>query len=99
MKVLILISMLFTVSCTHLSSVSQTSIPAKKGKVVKAEVDNNIFFFFNFSNSYLDAINEKLALQCENGKISGILTKHESITYFPIIYHKTRVTAQGYCNE
>ena len=99
MKVLVLISMLLTASCTHLSSVSQTSIPAKKGKVVKTTVDNNIFFFFNFSNSYLDAINEKLAMQCENGKISGILTKHESITYFPIIFHKIRVTAEGYCNE
>ena len=99
MKILILLSLLFTVSCTHMASVSQTSIPAKKGKIVKAEVEKNIIFLFNFSNTYVDEINDKLASQCPNGSIQGVLTKHESITYFPIVFHKVKISAEGYCNE
>ncbi len=99
MKFLIILTLFVTSSCTHLSSVSQTSIPAKKGKIVKAQVEKNIIFLFNFSNSYVDAINEQLAAKCPNGKVSGILTKHESITYFPIVFHKQKVIAEGFCNE
>lgn len=99
MKFLLLLTLLFTVSCTHMASVSQTSIPAKKGKLVKTQVDKNIIFLFNFSNDYVDEINDKLAAQCQNGSVEGVLTKHESITYFPIIFHKVRITAEGYCNE
>jgi hypothetical protein len=99
MKILILISMLFLASCTHMASVSQTSIPAKKGKVVSAEVEKNIIFLFNFSNAYVDEINDKLVAQCPNGSVQGVLTKHESITYFPIIFHRVKITAEGYCNE
>jgi hypothetical protein len=99
MKFLILISLFISVSCTHMASVSQTSIPAKKGRTVSAEVEKNIIFMFNFSNSYVDEINDKLAAQCPKGSVLGILTKHENITYFPIIFHKVKITAEGYCNE
>lgn len=99
MKYLLLVLMFTLASCTHMASVSQTSIPAKKGKVVTAEVENNIIFLFNFSNSYVDQLTDKLAAQCPNGSVKGVLTKHESITYFPIIYHKVKITAEGYCNE
>lgn len=99
MKIVLLLSLLFTISCTHMASVSQTSIPAKKGTVVKTEVEKGIVFMFNFSNDYVDEINDKLAAQCVNGSVQGVLTKHENITYFPIIYHKIKITAEGYCNE
>lgn len=99
MKFLLLLSLLFTFSCTHMASVSQTSIPAKKGRVVATEVEKNIIFLFNFSNDYVDEINDKLAAQCKAGSVEGVLTKHESITYFPIVYHKVKITAEGYCNE
>lgn len=99
MKIVLLLSLLFTVSCTHMLSVSQTSIPAKKGKIVKTEVEKNIIFLFNFSNSYVDEINDKLAAQCPNGSVQGVLTKHENITYFPIIFQKVKITAEGYCNK
>lgn len=99
MKILLMLSLLFTVSCTHMASVSQTSIPAKKGKVVKAEVEKKIIFLFNFNNTYVDTINDKLAAQCENGSVQGVLTKHETITYFPIVFQKVKITAEGYCNE
>ena len=40
---------------------------------------------------------EKLAKKCPKGKVKGVLTKHETITYFPLIAHKVRVSAEGYC--
>lgn len=99
MKFTNLIMLLIMIGCTHVASISQTSIPAKKGKLVKAEVDNNIILLLNFSNSYVDALNDKLVAQCEKGNIQGVFTKHERITYFPIIFHKERITAEGYCND
>lgn len=95
----ILLVLIFTSSCSHMASVSQTSIPAKKGRVVSAEVENNIIFFFNFSNDYVDSLSDKLIEQCPEGDVQGVLTKHESITYFPIVFHKIRIKAEGYCNE
>lgn len=99
MKLLVLLTLLSAFSCAQIQSVSQTSIPSKKGKVVTATVENNIVFFFNFSNSYIDRLNQDLLAQCSNGKVEGILTKHETKTYFPIVFHKVVITAEGYCNE
>lgn len=94
----ILIS-IFITSCANVRSISQTSIPAKKGKVVKAEVKKNIFFFFNFNNDYVDNLSKQLVSQCPKGSVKGILTKDVVVTYFPIIYRQERMTAEGYCNE
>lgn len=90
---------LMTLSCSHLNSVSQTSIPKDRSHIVEAKVENNIIFLLNFSNEYLDQITQKLMDQCPNGSVTGILTKDENITYFPIIFHKNIVTAKGYCIE
>ncbi len=98
MKILI-VSLLFVItSCSHVASLSQTSIPKRKGKVVRAEVTNNVILLLNFSNAYVDEISSKLSGQCPKGNVQGILTKHENITYFPIIFHQVKVTAEGYCN-
>lgn len=86
-------------SCSHLSSVSQTSIPAKKGRVVEARVERNIIFLFNFNNDYVDALTQKLMDQCPRGSVKGILTKDEDIVYFPLVFHKNVVTAKGFCVE
>jgi hypothetical protein len=52
---------------------------------------------FNFNNDYVNDMAEQLANQCPKGHVKGVLTKHEGITYFPIIAHATRVEARGYC--
>jgi hypothetical protein len=83
--------------CTHLASVSTTSIPATRGKKVKAESHRFIFLLLNFNNSYVDQVVADLAGQCPGGRIEGILTKDESITYFPILAHGRRVSAEGFC--
>ena len=83
--------------CTHLSSVSTSSLPKNRGKKVSATKEKFIFFAFNFSNDYVDDLVKDLAGKCPKGKVKGILTKHESIVYFPLIAHKVRVSAQGFC--
>lgn len=90
---------LITTSCTHLASVSTTTIPANRNKKVAAESYRFIFLALNFDNDYVETIVRDLARQCRKGKVEGILTKHESITYFPVIAHAVRISAQGYCTH
>ena len=98
MKSLIPVTLvIFTVSCAQVRSVSQTSIPTKRGDLVKAEVKNNIIFFFNFNTTYLNDLNAQLSSKCSNGSVEGILTKDVVVTYFPIIFHQEQITAEGYC--
>lgn len=97
MKLLILL--LTLTSCAALRSVSQTSIPADKSKKVTAVAERGIFFAFNFDNDYVDTLTMKLIEQCPDGSVEGITTKDEVIVYFPIIYHKSIVSAEGYCTK
>ena len=97
MKLFLLVSLLALVSCAQVRSVSQTSIPVKRNKVVKAEVTNNIFFLFNFSTNYLNTLTDQLRNNCPKGRVEGILTKDVMITYFPIIFHREHITAEGLC--
>jgi hypothetical protein len=87
------------IGCTHMHSVSTTSIPVQRDKKVEAEGYRFLFLMMNFDNNYVDALPKKLAKQCPNGRVEGILTKHEVITYFPLIAHASRVTATGYCQS
>lgn len=84
-------------SCSHLNSVSQTSIPKDRTNLVEASVERNIIFLFNFDNNYIDELTGLLMNKCPKGSVKGILTKDETITYFPVVYSKSIVTAKGYC--
>lgn len=97
LKILSILILLFSMGCTHLSSLSTSSVPKERNVKVSAVQERFIFFLFNFNNDYVNNMAEDLANQCPKGKVQGILTKHENITYFPIIAHKIRVTAEGYC--
>lgn len=84
-------------SCTHLASVSTSQIPLDRSKSVAAEGYRFMFLFFNFNNNFVDDLVTDLAKQCPGGKVQGILTKQEDVTYFPLIAHAYRVTATGFC--
>lgn len=94
---ILVLSMMFLASCAQVRSVSQTSIPAKRGTPVKAEVTNNIILLMNFKTDYVNDLTAQLQKSCPNGKVEGILTKDVMITYFPIIFHREHITAEGYC--
>lgn len=85
------------VGCVHLGSVSTSSIPADRSRPVEVEAFKFLPFLVSFSNSYVDDLARSLAEQCPNGRVEGILTKQEFLTYFPGIAHAYKVTASGYC--
>ena len=95
--ILSILSLAILSGCTHLHSVSTTSIPAQRNRKVQSTSDKIIFLGFNFNNDYVDAIVQDLARQCPNGKVEGILTKQEDVDYFLYIVWKSQITATGYC--
>lgn len=96
-KLLLVVLSLALSGCAYLQSVSTTPVPQERTNVVQAESYRFIFLLLNFNNNYVDEMVSQLAEQCPNGQVKGILTKNESIMYFPIIAHASRVTAKGYC--
>lgn len=83
--------------CASINSVSLTPIPAQRSRPVRAEVSKFIILAFNFDNDYIDPLVEDLKRQCQDGVISGILTKDETISYF--FAFRKKVTATGFCNS
>jgi hypothetical protein len=81
--------------CTSLESVSVTQIPGDRSRPVHAEVDNTALFGIHFDNDFVEKLTPDLMAQCPHGRLTGILTKQETTSYF---FVSTRtVTASGYC--
>lgn len=99
LKLTILTSLFLVSGCVSLSSVSLTPIPGKRKNQISAESYRFIFLALNFDNNYVDEAAAKLRSQCEGGKVTGILTKDESIVYFPLFAHARRIKATGYCQK
>lgn len=97
LKLPLLLLLALSASCASLRTVSVTDMPAKRNNVVAAHAEKFIFLGLSFDNDFVDKLNEDLASQCSNGKVSGILTKHE--TYFYFLAHKIKVKATGYCQS
>src|SRR5688500_17822659 len=94
--VLTCVMLSMAVGCVSINSVSLTPIPSQRTRPIRAEVSKRIFLGFNFDNDYIDPLVEELKRQCQNGIVSGILTKDETVSYF-ILFTK-RVSATGFCN-
>ncbi len=96
-SLLLILSAFFLMSCTHLSSVSTSAIPTQRSKPVSAVGERFMFMLFNFDNKYVDNMVMDLARQCPKGRVEGILTKYEVITYFPLFAYNLKASADGYC--
>ena len=94
---LFLLSCFGFVGCVHMRSLSTTSIPDERSQPIEAKAFRFLFLGINFDNNYVNAMGKDLAQQCPKGRVEGILTKQESIMYFPLFAHAVRVTASGYC--
>ena len=102
MKFLVMLLLVLSTSlpgCVHLDSVSTSTIPMDRSRPVKAEGSRFLFMLINFNNNYVNELSRDLARQCPRGRVEGILTKQESVTYFPFFAHLARVKASGYCVE
>lgn len=83
--------------CASVQSVSLTPIPPQRNNVVRSQVEKTIFLAFNFDNDFVDPLVSDLKRQCPEGVVSGVLTKHEVISYFLVF--KERITATGFCSK
>lgn len=97
MKVIFLLAAFLLSGCVSLNSVSLTPVPVERGKPIQAQGKRMIFVGFNFDNDFVDDATKGLVAQCPNGRISGILTKDETIMYFIPFVWAHRITATGYC--
>jgi len=88
---------LFLSACASLNSVSLTPIPAERKTQVKTEKSKVIFLGFNFDNDFVNDAIDDLKQQCPHGKVTGLLTKDETILYFSFFVWKKQITATGYC--
>jgi|FLYM01.1.fsa_nt_gi hypothetical protein len=90
---------LLTSGCASLNSVSLTPIPSDRRNEVQVQASRMIILGFNFDNDYVDQLVDQLKNQCPDGKVTGVLTKDETIMYFLVFVMKKQVTATGYCSR
>ncbi|MFT4763661.1 MAG: hypothetical protein ACI9OH_000750 [Oleispira sp.] len=82
--------------CVSLDSISLTQLPEKRDHVVTASASDVLFLGFTTQNDFVDEAVINLKSKCPRGKLSGILTKHQTTSY--ILVFKREVIATGYCN-
>jgi len=80
-----------------LQSISINSQPDLKERDLRIEATSSKFVFlaFNFNNDFLEETPKKLIEQCQGGKIKGIVTKFETVSY--VFFTDFIVKANGYC--
>ncbi len=82
--------------CVKLQSVSVTQVPAQRTQQVSASAETPLLFMgIGLKPTFADSLVDNLRLKCKNGLISGILTKHEHLTW--PLFSRERVTATGWC--
>ena len=99
MKFFIVIAAFIFQSCAQLISVSQTSVPAKKGRIVETTKKKWVWGSAHFNNSFVYSVREDLIEQCPRGRVQGLLTTTEKIVYLPFLVERIKVQSQGFCNE
>jgi hypothetical protein len=81
--------------CVSLNSVSLTQLPEKREHLVTASASDILFLGFTTQNDFVDEAVESLKAKCSGGKLTGILTKHQTTSY--VLVFKREVIASGYC--
>lgn len=91
-----LCALVVSTGCVSLNSVSLTQVPEKRDNLVTASASDILFLGFTTQNDFADEAVENLKEKCRDGKLTGILTKHQTTSY--ILVFKREVIASGYCN-
>ena len=89
--------MLGAVGCTHLHSLSVTTIPDDRSRPVEATGERIVVLGINPDNDYADGVVADLAAQCPDGRVSGVMTRYERALVVPIFAYAHRVHAEGFC--
>lgn len=92
-----LMATLILSGCMSLNSVSLTQIPSEKGQLVSANAHDWVFLGFTTQNDFVNEAVNNLKQECPSGKLTGILTKHQTTAY--VLVFKREVIASGYCKK
>jgi hypothetical protein len=99
-KLLITLSSFIAISllsgCVSLNSVSLTQLPEERKNLVTASASDILFLGFTTQNDFVNEAVENLKAKCRGGRLTGILTKHQTTSY--VLVFKREVIASGYCN-
>ncbi len=91
------LALLVLSGCVSLNSVSLTQIPSDKGALINAQAHDWVFLAFTTQNDFVDEAVDSLKQQCQGGKLTGVLTKHQTTAYVLVI--KREVIVSGYCKK
>ncbi len=94
-KLLLILSFLALGACANLKSVSVTRVPQDRSNPISSEAWGWGFLGIYFDNDFANEAVKKLDSQCENGRISGVMTKYTSKFYF--LWTTRTINASGYC--
>jgi hypothetical protein len=94
-KSLLLLSFLALGACANLKSVSVTRVPQDRSNPISSEAWGWGFLGLYFSNDFVDEAVKELNSKCENGRISGVMTKYTSKFY--LLWTTRTINASGYC--
>ena len=86
-----------SVGCTHLHSLSVTTIPDDRSRPVEATGQRIVVLGLNWDNDYAAEVVSDLAKQCPDGRVSGVMTRYERALVVPIFAYAHRVHAEGFC--
>jgi hypothetical protein len=84
-------------ACVSLNSISLTQVPEVRDHQISAKSDSWTLLGIAFSNDFVDEAVIELKSKCVDGRIEGILTKHQTTFYFLVF--KREVVATGFCKQ
>jgi len=97
-RFLIALVTLVTLSgCVSLNSVSLTQVPNDRNNLISSTAHDWLFLGFTSQNDFVEEAVNGLKEQCKGGKLTGILTKHQTTAY--VLVFKREIIASGYCNK
>ncbi len=92
-----LVTLIALSGCVSLNSVSLTQVPSERSNLISAAAHDWVFLGFTRQNDFVDVAINDLKNQCLGGKLTGILTKHQTTVY--VLMFKREVIASGYCHR
>lgn len=95
-KLMAAFAVVMLTGCVSLNSVSLTQVPKERSNQITSSADSWTFLGIAFNNDFVDEVTLDLKSQCPQGKLEGVLTKHQNTLYFLVV--KREVVATAYCN-
>ena len=74
----------------------ETVVRSIAPKIIGKRIDKNMIGFSSQNDFVEEAVNG-LKDQCKGGKLTGILTKHQTTAY--VLVFKREIIASGYCSK